>query len=340
MNRLNIVQPKKRDNVDRPATIPDTVKSGLKKQGPTIKELQEEFGGAGNFYIPVEEHYQLENDDWKFDKWPEFYLGKNVYDYYDPDIEEKLKALEEEEDKLLQMESQENDLMEDDDENSDGISFADMKKALKVVRGKKALLKLNHKLKKNLRARSKNKKLSALEEHLESKGIDANLDSIRQRVKGRKSISQLEANQDKLANKALADSDDSDDEAMEDVNDTRAGRKRKRSMSDDSDQYGSKQAKKGKSVKGLKGRSLTPAQLKITAQSKVRSMSKGRREGSVPQPHPTRVVPEEQIRLAKKINKRVFKHSININEADHHIPIKKPKHLFTGKRSNGKADRR
>lgn len=57
MNRLHITQPKKRDNVDRPAFVPDTVTAGVKKQGPTIKELQEEFGGAGNFYIPVEEHY-------------------------------------------------------------------------------------------------------------------------------------------------------------------------------------------------------------------------------------------------------------------------------------------
>ena len=84
---------------------------------------------------------------------------------------------------------------------------------------------------------------------------------------------------------------------------------------------------------------MTPAQLKIKAQSKLRSMSKGRREGSVPQPHPTRVVPEEQIRLAKKINKK-FKHSVNINEADRSISIKKPKHLFSGKMSNGKRDRR
>ena len=105
MNRLHITQPKKRDNLERPAIVPETVKQGLKKQGPTIKELQEEFGGAGNFYIPVEEHYQLEEDDWKFDRWPEFYLGKNVMDYYDPDIEEKLKKLEEEEDKLLKMEN-------------------------------------------------------------------------------------------------------------------------------------------------------------------------------------------------------------------------------------------
>jgi hypothetical protein len=68
-------------------------------------------------------------------------------------------------------------------------------------------------------------------------------------------------------------------------------------------------------------------------------MSKGRREGSVPQMHPTRLVPEEQIRLAKKINKR-FKHTVNVNEADRVVSCKKPKHLYTGKRSNGKNDRR
>ena len=84
---------------------------------------------------------------------------------------------------------------------------------------------------------------------------------------------------------------------------------------------------------------MTPAQLKINANSRLRSMSQGRREGSVPQRHPTRVVPEEQIRLAKKINKR-FKHTVHVNEADRHISIKKPKHLYTGKRSNGKNDRR
>jgi nucleolar GTP-binding protein len=103
-------------------------------------------------------------------------------DFYDPDIEEKLKALEEEEDKLLKMESNENDLMEDD-ENEDGVTYDEMKKALKEVRGKKAILKLNHKLKKNLRARSKNKKLSDMEEHLEKKGIQVNKESLRARVK-------------------------------------------------------------------------------------------------------------------------------------------------------------
>jgi nucleolar GTP-binding protein len=123
----------------------------------------------------------------------------------------------------------------------------------------------------------------------------------------------------------------------------RVGRKRKRSMSDGEDDYDEvdQASGRGKSTQstGQKKRSMTPAQLKITARSKLRSMSKGRREGSVPQPHPTRVVPEEQIRLAKKINKR-FKHTVHVNEADRHVSVKRPKHMFAGKRSNGKNDRR
>ena len=87
MDKLHISQPKKRDNIVREAHIPDTVLQGVKKTGPTIKELQEEYGGAGKFFIPEEEHYILENEDWRYDKWPEFFQGKNVADFYDPEIE-------------------------------------------------------------------------------------------------------------------------------------------------------------------------------------------------------------------------------------------------------------
>lgn len=43
----------------------------------------------------------MENEDWRYDKWPEFFLGKNVSDFYDPEIVAKLDALEEEEEKIL-----------------------------------------------------------------------------------------------------------------------------------------------------------------------------------------------------------------------------------------------
>ena len=82
----------------------------------------------------------------------------------------------------------------DEDENSDGVTQEDLIRALKEVRSKKTILKLNHKMKKNLRARSKNKKLEDMEEHLEKKGINFNKESLQARVKKNKTIAQLEAN--------------------------------------------------------------------------------------------------------------------------------------------------
>ena len=40
----------------------------------------------------------LENDDWRYDNFPEIHNGSNFLDFYDADIERKLKALEDEED--------------------------------------------------------------------------------------------------------------------------------------------------------------------------------------------------------------------------------------------------
>ena len=46
------------------------------------------------------EDYLLANPDWKMDVIPEIMDGKNVADFIDPDIAEKLEALEREEEKL------------------------------------------------------------------------------------------------------------------------------------------------------------------------------------------------------------------------------------------------
>jgi nucleolar GTP-binding protein len=42
----------------------------------------------------------LSNPEWKFDTIPEIMDGKNIADFIDPDIAEKLEALEREEEKL------------------------------------------------------------------------------------------------------------------------------------------------------------------------------------------------------------------------------------------------
>ena len=97
-----------------------------------------------------------------------------------------------------------------------------------------------------------------------------------------------------------------------------------------------------KEIRGSKGklnRSMTPSQRKISAKKILRDRTASRREGSTPQRLEFKPVPEEHVRLAKKINS-VFKHKINRSEADREVNVKRPKHLYAGKMSNGKKDYR
>lgn len=43
-------------------------------------------------------------EEWRYDVVPEIYNGKNIADFVDPDIWDKLDELEKEEDLLLEME--------------------------------------------------------------------------------------------------------------------------------------------------------------------------------------------------------------------------------------------
>ena len=79
---MYVAQPKKRDNIQRP---PVEVDLSLKIERPNIKKLQEQNGGAGVFSIPLQEHYVIPSE-WKYDAVPQFYNGKNVADFVDPDI--------------------------------------------------------------------------------------------------------------------------------------------------------------------------------------------------------------------------------------------------------------
>lgn len=55
---------------------------------------------AFRFVRVLSEGWLLEDPDWKYDVQPELLDGKNVADFIDPDIMEKLEALEREEEKL------------------------------------------------------------------------------------------------------------------------------------------------------------------------------------------------------------------------------------------------
>lgn len=61
-----------------------------------------------------------------------------MLDFYDPDIVQKLNALEKEEAEILKAEGMQDDIMEDEE---GGVTLSELKASLKEVRNKKALAK-------------------------------------------------------------------------------------------------------------------------------------------------------------------------------------------------------
>ena len=238
------------------------------------------------------------------------------------------------------MEAAEDKLMKNDDsDNSEGVTFNDLKTSLKEVRGKKAILKHQHKMKASRNVRPKNIKLSELVEGFESKGIEVNKESLRTRSKSRRSIGDLEGAADalhkKIADQSDSDQDVMDDKEMADEEQKERGRKRTRNRSINPDDYMDEEDDQpGFASKSSGKRSMTPAQRKITADKMLRSKTQERREGTEPKRLAYKLVPEEHLRLAKKISK-VWKHTVNVDAGDHAIQTKKPKWLFAGKMDNG-----
>lgn len=147
---------------DRPPIIPVEVLEGRKKlDRPTLKQIQETMGGAGVFNFPLQEHYMLDDPNWKFDDIPEIMDGLNVADFYDRDIEEKLQELEREEEMLLFGKT-----IDEFDEEDD----PDLLAARDQIINKRALKKLEHKLKSKKTAFVRNIPLGDVEEALEKTG--------------------------------------------------------------------------------------------------------------------------------------------------------------------------
>jgi nucleolar GTP-binding protein len=85
----------------------------------------------------------LDNPEWKNDVWPEFMDGKNVFDYVDPDILQKLERLEQEEEEIRnQMESEPLDSDEESSELSSDLLEAheDLVENKKTIRRKHQLV--------------------------------------------------------------------------------------------------------------------------------------------------------------------------------------------------------
>jgi len=100
----------------------------------------EQNGGNGVFFIPDREHFQLKNPEWKDDIWPEFMDGKNVFDFVDEEILEKLEKLEDEEEEFKNK-------IEVDDENDVSSELSeDLIEAHEEVMENKNLIRKKHQM--------------------------------------------------------------------------------------------------------------------------------------------------------------------------------------------------
>lgn len=174
MNRLQVFEPKPRDNIEREASIPESVlrarEQGVPKPmrskvgyAPTVeddgdhldgdvemsnansntrktaRDLMWENGGPGVWAPDYREIYDLKDDSWKFDTIPEIIDGKNIADFVDPDILKRLEDLEREEEQIVaELEAakmgEDEDSELDEEEQAAVDAIRERKKSIKVMK--------------------------------------------------------------------------------------------------------------------------------------------------------------------------------------------------------------
>jgi nucleolar GTP-binding protein len=144
------------------------------KKRKTLKDVQEEMGGAGVFNFPNQEHFLLENPDWKYDKVPEIWNGMNIADYVDPDIEQKLAILEkEEEERISQLMASRNWEQEEAEERE----WREGKAIIQEIESEKKMVKNSKKIEGNTKKKVQKDREAMLNElrmRLDKKGSEGN----------------------------------------------------------------------------------------------------------------------------------------------------------------------
>ncbi|XP_019091431.1 PREDICTED: LOW QUALITY PROTEIN: nucleolar GTP-binding protein 1 [Camelina sativa] len=303
LNRFHVAMPKTRDDQERlPCTPQEACEKDQKRK--TEKDLENENGrrGAGVYSASLKKNYILANEEWKDDIIPEICDGHNVSDFVDSNILNRLEELTSEE-SLRRAEEEENGFEIEGEELTEKE-----KNNLAAVRKTKALLIQNHRLKKsNAQNRATVPRKFDKDKKFTRKRMGRELSSL-----GLDPSSALNRARSKSRGRKRERDDDFGKDSMEvDVNDDEQQKKKK----------------------------------KMCLRSKSRSLSRSR---SVSRP-PHEVLPGEgfkdssqkikAIKIGNKSHRKRNK-AARRGEADRVIPCLKPKHLFSGKRGNGKTHRR
>ncbi|KAJ8613326.1 hypothetical protein MRB53_037013 [Persea americana] len=189
LRRIHVAQPL--GGITREPFIPEAAKNRMRyeKDDPNRprleRDIEEENGGAGVYNYDMKKKYVEIDPEEIHDVLPEVFLGRNVADFIDPDIDARLAALEEEEEKL------EASGYYDEDEEPETLEDADLRYKAELIREKRQLIRNEAKARKSLKNRAiiprslKSKKLSEMEDHLSSLGYNTTSISARARSQSR-----------------------------------------------------------------------------------------------------------------------------------------------------------
>ncbi|CAJ0909302.1 12150_t:CDS:10 [Entrophospora sp. SA101] len=178
LNKIHLALPQARDDIPRPPFIPEQVINKLShvikdpKRRKLEKDLEIENGGPGVYNIDLKKKYLLKNDEWKHDKIPEILDGKNIADFIEPDIEEKLDALEREEERLIA------EGHYDSEEEMELSEEEEIKKAAEAIKEKKKMIIQAHRANKKMKNKPRmprtasTKSIDEMEEQLGQLGLD------------------------------------------------------------------------------------------------------------------------------------------------------------------------
>lgn len=304
---------------DTPSESEDEMMNGDAGSGgrkKTARELMWENGGPGVWAPDYREQYDLADPEWRFDAIPQILDGKNIADYVDPDIEEKLRLLEEEEEQLqAEYEAANMERMDDDSlDEMEKVAVGEIRDRIKIIRQYKERPGGNNRpvLPREIRGRAKDKhdedaKLTAdaIEKRMEKYGVDASKMVERGRKRERE-----DPRVRRRAERAAADKE------MEDA------------AANDSDE-------EMKDGRGLSKGDIKRAK-KEREQSVKREKSLARSHSRPREPAQMGLKDESMAKIAKKVeSKGQMRWHGGKGEGDHTQSVHLVKWMNTGKKRNG-----
>jgi len=308
LNRIHLAMPKPRDDRVRGPSIPDSVfKAKEMKQQLMDDETEEQpepevpFWERGFNSIEWKKKYKLKNPDWRFDIIPEIVNGVNIIDYIDPEILKKLEALEEEEERRME------ELMNEEEDTEGMIPLTEEQRELiRQIQKKKAEIKARKGTSGSSEVEMPRHHGTDREKDVET--FEAHLSELG--IDPSKAVARLRSRSreilDRTARKRTRSAEPMETADLEDEDDMDEDHKRQRLVS-----------KSRESRSRSRTRSKTPREegLKDFTQ-KLKAVKMARKA---------------QFQMGKNARK---------GEGDRHVYDLKPKHLYSGKRTNGTNDRR